>query len=84
MEAERLKTAFGQKLVFHGGLDQQRTIPFGTAAEAEANVRHVIRALAPGGGYIFSPCHNLQPDVPPENIIAIYRTAAQFGVYPIA
>ena len=84
MEAERLKAVFGQKLVFHGGLDQQRTIPFGTPKEAEANVRQVLRALAPGGGYIFSPCHNLQPDVPPENIMAIYRTAAQFGVYPIA
>ena len=84
MEAERLKAAFGQKLVFHGGLDQQHAIPFGTPKEAEANVRQVLRALAPGGGYIFSPCHNLQPDVPPENIMAIYRTAAQFGVYPIA
>ena len=84
MEAERLKAAFGQKLVFHSGLDQQQTIPFGTAAEAEANVRQVLRALAPGGGYIFSPCHNLQADVPPENIVAIYQAAAQFGVYPIA
>ncbi len=84
MEAERLKAAFGQKLVFHGGLDQQHTIPFGTPAEAEANVRQVLRALAPGGGYVFSPCHNLQPDVPPENIMAIYRAAAHFGVYPIA
>jgi uroporphyrinogen decarboxylase len=84
MEAESLKAVFGQKLVFHGGLDQQHTIPFGTPKEAEANVRQVLRALAPGGGYIFSPCHNLQPDVPPANIMAIYRTAAQFGVYPIA
>lgn len=83
MEAERLKASFGRQLVFHGGLDQQRTIPFGSPEEAEANVRQVLRALAPGGGYIFSPCHNLQPDVPTENIMAIYRTATQFGVYPI-
>ncbi|HSR13533.1 MAG TPA: uroporphyrinogen decarboxylase family protein, partial [Thermodesulfobacteriota bacterium] len=84
MNAANLKATFGRQLVFHGGLDQQRTIPFGTAEEAAANVRDVVRALAPGGGYIFAPCHNLQPDVPPQNIVAIYRAAAEYGVYPIA
>ncbi len=83
MEAERLKSTFGKQLVFHGGLDQQHTIPHGTPADAEAEVQRVLRALAPGGGYIFSPCHNLQPDVPAENIVALYRAAARFGVYPI-
>ena len=84
MDAAVLKERFGKQLVFHGGLDQQHTIPHGTVAEAEADVRRVLRALAKGGGYIFSPCHNLQPDVPPENILAIYRAAASFGRYPIA
>lgn len=84
MEATRLKSAFGEKLVFHGGLDQQHTIPRGTPADAEAEVRRVVHALAPGGGYIFSPCHHLQPDVSPENILAIYRAAARYGVYPIS
>jgi uroporphyrinogen decarboxylase len=84
MDAVNLKEKFGKRLVFHGGLDQQHTIPHGTVAEAEAEVQRVPRALARGGGYIFSPCHNLQPDVPPGNILAIYRTAAQFGRYPIA
>jgi uroporphyrinogen decarboxylase len=83
MDAVILKAKFGNQLVFHGGLDQQHTIPHGTVTEAEAEVKRVLRALAKGGGYIFSPCHNLQPDVPPENILAIYRTAAQFGCYPI-
>ena len=83
MDAVSLKEQFGKRLVFHGGLDQQHTIPHGTVAEAEEEVRRVLRALARGGGYIFSPCHNLQPDVPPENILAIYRTADQFGRYPI-
>lgn len=83
MEPERLKAAFGDQLVFHGGLDQQQVIPNGTPADVEAEVRAKLRALAPGGGYIFSPCHNLQPDVPPENIVAMYRTAAQSGRYPI-
>ena len=83
MDAVALKEKFGKQLVFHGGLDQQHTIPHGTVADAEGEVKRVLRALAKGGGYIFSPCHNLQPDVPPENILAIYRTAAEFGRYPI-
>ena len=83
MDPKGLKAAFGDKLIFHGGLDQQQTIPFGTPEEAAEDVRRVIKALAPGGGYIFAPCHNLQPDVPPENIIAIYREAEEFGLYPI-
>jgi uroporphyrinogen decarboxylase len=83
MDPKGLKAAFGDKLIFHGGLDQQQTIPFGTSEEAAEDVRRVIKALAPGGGYIFAPCHNLQPDVPPENIIAVYRAATEFGLYPI-
>ncbi len=83
MDPNALKASFGHKLVFHGGLDQQQTIPFGTPEEAAADVRRVIKALAPGGGYIFAPCHNLQPDVPPQNIVAIYRAAAEFGRYPL-
>jgi uroporphyrinogen decarboxylase len=83
MDPRGLKAAFGKQLAFHGGLDQQKTIPFGTPEEAAGDVRRVITALAPGGGYIFAPCHNLQPDVPPQNIVAIYRAAKQDGVYPI-
>lgn len=83
MTPERLKSSFGDRLVFHGGLDQQDVIPRGTPEEAEAHVQRVIKILAPGGGYIFSPCHNLQPDVPAENIIAIYRAATAYGQYPI-
>ncbi len=83
MDAVALKEIFGERLVFHGGIDQQHTIPHGTVPEVEAEVRRVLHALGKGGGYIFSPCHNLQPDVPPENILAIYRTAAQHGRYSI-
>ena len=83
MDPKGLKAAFGKQLAFHGGLDQQKTIPFGTPEEAAGDVRRVINALAPGGGYIFAPCHNLQPDVPPQNIVAIYRAAKQDGAYPI-
>jgi len=84
MEPERLKAAFGDRLVFHAGLDQQHTIPFGSVEEVRAEVRHKITVFAPGGGYIFAPCHNLQPDVPPENIVAMFQAAHEFGQYPLA
>ena len=83
MDPVGLKAAFGDRLVFHGGLDQQDVIPNGTPDEVEQEVRAKLRAMAPGGGYIFSPCHNLQPDVPPENIVAMFRAAAEYGNYPI-
>ncbi|HEX9015660.1 MAG TPA: uroporphyrinogen decarboxylase family protein [Chloroflexota bacterium] len=83
MEPARLKADFGGRLTFHGGLDQQHIIPNGTPVEVEAEVREKIRAMAAGGGYIFSPCHNLQPDVPAENIVAMYQAAREFGRYPI-
>lgn len=84
MEAWRLKESFGDRLTFHGGLDQQHTIPFGSVEDVREEVRRKIRAFAPGGGYIFAPCHNLQPDVPPENILAMYAAAREFGRYPIS
>jgi len=83
MEAERLKAAFGGRLTFHSGLDQQRTIPFGTPDEVRAEVAHKLKAFAPGGGYIFAPCHNLQPDVPPANIVAMFEAAHEYGRYPV-
>jgi uroporphyrinogen decarboxylase len=42
-----------------------------------------IRQLAPGGGYVFAAIHNIQPQVPPENIVALFETARRFGMYPI-
>ncbi len=83
MEPERLKAAYGDRITFHAGLDQQHTIPFGSVEDVRAEVRSKIGLLAPGGGYIFSPCHNLQPDVPPQNIVAMYQAAHEFGTYPI-
>jgi uroporphyrinogen decarboxylase len=83
MEPERLKGAYGDRITFHAALDQQHTIPFGSVEEVRAEVRRKIRVLAPGGGYIFSPCHNLQPDVPVENMIAMYEAAHEYGKYPI-
>lgn len=80
-----LKRDFGDKLVFWGGgVDNQHTLPYGTPEEVRAEVKRRIQDLAPGGGYIFTPVHNVQADVPVENIITCYDAALEFGMYPIA
>lgn len=83
MEPEGLKKDFGQQLTFHGGIDLQFLLPNGTREEVMAEVQRYIRALAPGGGYIVSPAHNVQSDVPPENLVAIRDAVQRFGQYPI-
>jgi len=47
------------------------------------HVHERIRIFAPGGGFVFTPVHNIQPDVPPENVVAMFDAAREFGVYPI-
>ncbi|MCX6926373.1 MAG: uroporphyrinogen-III decarboxylase-like protein [Verrucomicrobia bacterium] len=80
MELGALKRDFGQKLCFHGGIENQRILPFGTPAEVRAEVRHCIDALASDHtGYILAPCHNLQSSTPIENIIAMYDEAWNYG-----
>ncbi len=71
MAAKGLKADFGDRLSFHGGLDLQEILPHGTPEQVKAHVRETLAALAPGGGYILSPAHNVQSDVPAENLIAI-------------
>lgn len=81
MEPDLLKADFGNRLVFHGGFDTQNVLPFGTQVEIEAEVERVIGAMKPGGGYIFSAAHNIQADVPAENVLAMYRAAKTIGAY---
>ena len=73
MEREGLKRDFGDRLVFHGGVDNQYTLPFGTVADVRQEVRDNLRILGEGGGYILAPCHNIQPVSPPENIVGDVR-----------
>ncbi|MCR4414936.1 MAG: hypothetical protein NUV77_21160 [Thermoguttaceae bacterium] len=73
MQPERLKAEFGDRLVFHGGIDMQHLLPRGSADEVRAEVRRYCRTLGRGGGYILGPAHLFQPDVPPENILAVYH-----------
>jgi hypothetical protein len=84
MEPCRLKETHGEKIVFWGGgVDTQRTLPFGTADEVRAEVRERIRIFGQGGGYIFNTTHNVQARVPKENLLALYETVKQYGKYPL-
>ena len=80
MEMDGLKRDFGHTLCFHGGIDNQQVLPFGTPEEVRAEVRECIDSLASDGtGYILAPCHNIQAVSPVENIIAMYDEAWKYG-----
>lgn len=80
MDMEELKAAFGTRVCFHGAVENQRILPFGTPEEVRAEVRHCIDALASDHtGYILAPCHNLQAITPMENILAMYDEAWIYG-----
>jgi uroporphyrinogen decarboxylase len=74
MEREGLKRDFGDRVIFHGGVDNQQTLAFGTEEDVRREVLDNLRILGEGGGYILAPCHNLQAISPPENIVAMYET----------
>ena len=77
MEPAELKRDFGDRLAFHGAIDVQRTLPFGTPEEVRAEVRARFGDLGADGGYICSCSHSLLPDVPVNNILAMYETARE-------
>jgi uroporphyrinogen decarboxylase len=80
--AKELKREFGRDLVFWGGgVDTQRVLGFGSPEEVRADVEHNIEALAPGGGYVFAAVHDIQANVPPQNIIAMWESWKAHGTY---
>jgi hypothetical protein len=84
MDPVQLKKKFGDRITFWGGgVDTQRTLPFGTVEEVRSEVRERLRAFGPGGGFVFNPVHNIQALVPVENVLAIYETARAYGRYPL-
>ncbi|MBS3764829.1 MAG: uroporphyrinogen-III decarboxylase-like protein [Planctomycetes bacterium] len=80
MDMEKLKEEFGDKICFHGAVENQNILPFGSPTDVRKEVRHCIDSLASDGtGYILAPCHNLQPNTPIENILAMYDEALSYG-----
>ena len=73
MAPESLKAEFGDRLCFHGGIDVQHLLVRGTPEEIQAEVRRYCTGLGHNGGYILGPTHLFQPDIPPENILAVYQ-----------
>lgn len=74
MEPEKLKSEFGKDLVFWGGgVDTQKTLPFGTPGEVFTEVRERIKVFGEGGGFVFNAVHNIQASVPVENVQAMFR-----------
>ncbi len=82
MEPVQLKKDFGKDIVFWGGgIDTQDVLPNGNPQQIKDHVKQNIDALAPGGGFIFSTVHNIQAEVPPENIVAMLEALQSFGNY---
>jgi len=80
-----LKSEFGEDISFWGGgCDTQGTLPYGKPDDVEEEVKRRISELAPGGGYVFNQIHNIQPQVPPENIVRMLEAALEHGTYPIS
>jgi len=77
MSPERLKTTYGDKICFHGGLDTQAILPFGTEEMIKQKVKELIETMNHNGGYIFSAAHNIQEDVPPENVVKMFKFARE-------
>jgi len=82
MAPEDLKAKFGDRLSFWGGgIDTQHVLPSASPDVVREAVRQNVEALKPGGGYVFNNVHNIQADVPPQNILAMFDAAYEFGGY---
>jgi uroporphyrinogen decarboxylase len=84
METAELKKKYGKNLSFWGGgCDTQSVLSRGTLDDVRAEARRRIRDLAPGGGFVFNPVHNIQPHVPAANVATLFMEAKKYGKYPI-
>ncbi len=82
MEPVALKKDFGSEVTFWGGgVETQHILPTGSPEQVSDDVKRNLSALMPGGGYIFNTVHNIQAEVPPENIMAMWNTLQEFGKY---
>jgi uroporphyrinogen decarboxylase len=79
MDRAALKSRHGQRIVFHGGVDAQWVLPYGKPEDVRREVSECMATLGRGGGYILAPAHNLQDDVPPENVLAMIEAATSLA-----
>jgi uroporphyrinogen decarboxylase len=80
MEPRQLKKDFGKDIVFWGGgVDTQHVLPNGTPEQVKEDVKRNIEALAPGGGFVFATVHNIQAEVPPQNMMAMIEALREIG-----
>ncbi len=84
MDAQMLKDRFGDRLVFWGGgVNCQQTLPFGTPDDVRREVQEHVRIFGRGGGFVFNTVHNVQPQTPVENVLAMYEAFRQYATYPL-
>ena len=79
MDTAELKARFGHHICFWGGIDTSRVLPSGSPEDVRAEVQCRIKDMAGGGGYVLASVHNIQEDVPPENILAMAEAAFELG-----
>ena len=77
MDPKLLKRRFGRRIAFWGAVDIQQVLPFGSPAEVIEEVQQLFKILGEGGGWVLGPSHNIQPEVPPANIVAMYRAGRE-------
>ena len=84
MAPKRLKEEFGDQIVFWGGgIDTQKTLPFGDVDAVRREVAERLRIFGPGGGFVFNPIHNVQSRVPVDNLVTLYKTVQELRTYPL-
>lgn len=84
MDPQELKSEYGDALTFWGGgVDTQKTLPFGSVEDVKDEVQERLQIFGPGGGFVFNTIHNVQPLSPVENVLAVYETIQAYGRYPL-
>jgi hypothetical protein len=84
MDPRELKEGFGDRVTFWGGgVNTQQTLPFGTPEEVKREVRERIKIFGKGGGFVFNAIHNIQPQTPIENVLAMFEAIREHGHYPL-
>ena len=74
MDSRELKREFGRDIVFWGaGCDTRQVLNNGSPEEVQSHVRQQVEIFAPGGGFVFNTVHNILPDVPPQNVVAMFE-----------